>query len=64
MSEVAVTREGTPESFGWLRRSEFDRPGSAVYEQPDGKLFAFPKGQGQRRPWLFVSEYDWRKFSE
>jgi len=41
MDEGPDIRQGSPESFGWLRRPELERPGILVYERPDGQLQAF-----------------------
>lgn len=62
IEEVVPTVEGSPESFGWLRRPEFETPTKYVYEHPDGSLMAFARGEGQRRPWLI--KYDWMKIDE
>jgi hypothetical protein len=34
---------GSPESFGWQRRSDLDTPATIVYEAPDGTLKAFKR---------------------
>ena len=36
-------RIGSPESFGWQRRPEYDTQSSLAYEAPDGMLKAFPR---------------------
>ena len=36
---------GTPESFGWQRKPEYDTQTGLAYEKPDGKLYMFPKGK-------------------
>ena len=34
-----------PHQLGWLRRPELDHGDIEVWEQPDGKLLAWPKGR-------------------
>lgn len=44
-----IVQTGSPESFGWLRRPEYERNCAhlVVYEKPDGHLVAFRKDQNR-----------------
>ena len=38
---------GSPESFGWQRRPNFDTPTGLAYEKPTGELMLFPRSVPQ-----------------
>ena len=37
--DLAHVHSGKPETFGWLRRPEYDTENGSAYEMPDGRLF-------------------------
>ena len=39
--------EGSPESFGWQRRPDFDTASGLAYEKPSGDLMLFPRSNGK-----------------
>jgi hypothetical protein len=42
--ELKISR-GSPESFGWQRRPEYDTQTGLAYEKPTGDLMSFPRYQ-------------------
>lgn len=48
-SETRIeTREGTPESFGYVRCPLKDTSNGIAYEAPDGRMHLFEKGKAPR----------------
>ena len=41
------TKIGLPESFGWMRRADLERPDEQIWERPNGSLVVF---EGNHRP--------------
>lgn len=50
-------KSGSPESFGWQRRPDKDTESGWSYENPDGELKLFPKGQTPE-----IRSFDWNEF--
>lgn len=49
MDKPRLVQSGSPESFGWLRRPEYERNCGhiVVYEKPNGELVAFRRDQAR-----------------